>query len=204
MADNGDNATETDLYVLGGVLPLPINLVDFTVSEKTGNAQINWSTSVEINNNEFVIERSLDGTNFTAIGNTKPSLTANSKKSYSFTDWNIASLGANKIFYRLKQVDKDGSATLSRVATLTVKGSKLFAIKIVGNPATNFLTVEMSGNNDKVQFGIRDVNGRSLLLSSIYNGNGFISLPISNLKPGVYFLVAQTGEGQKTLKFIKK
>ncbi len=203
-ATDGNSPTATDLYVLDGVFPLPINLVDFTVSEKTGNALINWSTSVEIINREFVIERSLDGTHFTAIGTTKPSLTAFSKKAYSFTDWNIGSLGVNKIFYRLRQLDKDGSATVSRIVALTIKGSKLFALKIIGNPATSFLTVEISGNNDKVQLGIRDVNGRSLSLSSTYNGNGFVSLPISNLKPGIYFLVAETGEGQKTLKFIKK
>jgi ELWxxDGT repeat protein len=68
-ADNGDNATETDLYAVDGIFtPLPVKLLDFTITLKLTDAVLNWRTSQEINSKDYTIQRSFDGRNFESIG----------------------------------------------------------------------------------------------------------------------------------------
>lgn len=88
--------------------PLPVELVSFS-SQTAGKAVIlKWKTATEINNYGFEIERSLNNKTWKNIGFVEGQGTSNAVTEYAFTDQNAASLG-NKLYYRLKQIDRDGS-----------------------------------------------------------------------------------------------
>jgi hypothetical protein len=82
-----------------------------------GDVSHNWSTVSEINNYYFEIERSIDNTEWNAIGKVKGDGTANSINSYSFWDNTRTNLPQHSglLFYRLMQSDFDGSSVYSKL-----------------------------------------------------------------------------------------
>ena len=87
-----------------------------TGEEYSVGFKLKWSTAQEQNSQSFVIERSFDGTKFTDIGTVEAAGNSDQGQSYSFTD---LELGLEKAYYRLRQVDLDGSSNLSEFVTLS-------------------------------------------------------------------------------------
>jgi len=85
---------------------LPVELASFTSSINRNNVTLSWSTSSEINNSGFDIERTLTGTAvWTKAGSVTGNGTTNESKSYSFTE----RVNTGKYSYRLKQMDFNGN-----------------------------------------------------------------------------------------------
>lgn len=107
LSDDGFEDIENfvdDVEAGGSDQPLPVELLYFT-AQADKNVGLKWSTSVEINNDYFSIERSEDGAYFYEIGQVKGNGNTNAVISYSFEDNFILS---SIEYYRLKQVDFDG------------------------------------------------------------------------------------------------
>ena len=203
-ATNGDNPSAFDLYVLEGVLPLPLHLLDFTVAKSTGSALVHWSTSKEINSRDFVVQRSDDGQNFSTIGTVMATGDATYKSSYQFVDAGINAIQKPKVFYRLQERGKDGSSTYSRVISLTLSGQNSFTIKVLGNPATNVLPLQLSSSNQKISIRIVDAGGKLMRNQQTINGNGIVTILLHDLKSGVYTLIAESMDERKIIKFVKQ
>jgi hypothetical protein len=92
--------------------PLPVSWQQFEVLSKNGVNELIWSTSLELNNSHFVIERSADGNIFEAIGSQRGMGTTAQTSNYLFTDEKPLA-GIN--YYRIKQVDFDGAFSYSDV-----------------------------------------------------------------------------------------
>lgn len=90
--------------------PVPVELTSFTANTDENKIILSWETATEKNNAGFDIERSSDKKNFYAIGNVKGRGTTTEKQSYTYTD-KIS--GGGKFYYRLKQIDFNGSFTYS-------------------------------------------------------------------------------------------
>jgi hypothetical protein len=88
-----------------GCTPLPIELGNFYCSQKGNRMSVEWTTTSEINNNYFVIEKSLDGINFTELGTVLGAGNSNITNKYSLMD-DAPQQGNN--YYRLKQFDFNG------------------------------------------------------------------------------------------------
>ena len=203
-ATNGDSPSAFDLYVLEGVLPLPLHLLDFTVAKSTGNALVQWTTSKEINSRDFVVQRSDDGQNFITLGTVTATGNATYKSTYQFIDAGINSISKPKVFYRLQERGKDGSSTYSRVISLTLSGQNSFTIKVLGNPANNVLPLQLSSSNQKISIRIVDANGKLMRNQQTINGNGIVTLSIHELKSGMYTLIAESMDERKIIKFVKQ
>lgn len=87
---------------------LPVELLDFTVSNQKRFNLLEWSTSSEKNNDYFQIKHSIDGKNWSSIGNIQGAGTTNSEQAYSLTH---SKYSREINYYRLKQVDYDGTTT---------------------------------------------------------------------------------------------
>ncbi len=86
---------------------LPVELQSFTAATNGNNVQLSWTTSMEINNDGFEIQRTpLENANWVFVGFVKGAVNSSSSQTYSFTDTEIPS-GAYR--YRLKQIDFNGS-----------------------------------------------------------------------------------------------
>ncbi len=104
---------------------LPVELTSFTANAIDGQVGLNWTTQTETNNLGFDIERSVDENEFLKIGFVKGNGTTILPQNYSFKDQNLA---ADTYYYRLKQIDLDGSFNYSEVITTLVEAPKEFSL----------------------------------------------------------------------------
>lgn len=100
---------------------LPVQLTTFTLSIIDKNSvSLNWTTSSEINNSHFLVETSLDGLNWSVIGLVEGAGNSTVQNDYSFIDNDLT---GGVQYYRLQQVDFDGSFYYSNVRVLSADGS---------------------------------------------------------------------------------
>jgi hypothetical protein len=116
---------------------LPVSLLSFFGRAGDDANFIFWSTASEQQHHHFELLRSNDGLNFKTIGNITAAANNSGTKQYSFID---DDLQMQTHYYRLKQVDVDGSFVLSNIIVLTNKGDKQ-NIMVFPNPVKNSATI---------------------------------------------------------------
>lgn len=139
---------------------LPVSLLSFDLSEAAEHSVLlTWTTISEINNSYFIIERSRDGINFEPIGKVNGQGNSNQLTSYSYTDH---SAGTGVVYYRLKQVDLDGSYGYSEIKNIRLNAD---AIVIYPNPNSGAFTVSTHGGNYRII--ITDIIGQKVYESEM-------------------------------------
>lgn len=188
---------------------LPVEMAFFTASEDKGNVSLNWKTATETNNSHFLVQRLTSDGAFKTIGKVRGNGTSYEPHTYDFEDM-VTSKGTH--YYRLKQVDHDGTFEYSEIKAVQVNGtgkrSQLAIAKLYPNPILNQLRVKLNGaNSHKGTLQIRSSSGdvkKQKQFSvkeggSLVNWNGLGSLPA-----GIYILTAKTGQGYVTKRIIKQ
>lgn len=110
-------AQSSGFYKLQSPYFIPVELESFTANLVDEKVVLQWTTATELNNMGFEIERSLDHSNFEKIGFVPGYGTTTERKSYSYT---IESVPSQTQFYRLKQIDFDG--TFTHTSSVEVEG----------------------------------------------------------------------------------
>lgn len=103
--------------------PLPIEILNFDGEYNSGYNKLKWSCAAEINNKYFSIERSIDAINYKEIAQLDGALNSSSKTYYSYNDDSFEKRFIN--YYRLKQVDVDGSYKYFNVVAIDDKLEKI-------------------------------------------------------------------------------
>jgi uncharacterized repeat protein (TIGR01451 family) len=186
-----------------GAYPLPVTLVSFTALAKGSDAQLAWTTAQELNNDHFDVERSLDGATFAKVGQLAGHGSTSSASSYAFTDAGIGSRATGPVYYRLRQVDVDGTATYSPVRTVAFAASIAPAISLYPNPAAQATQLDLSllpAGTYQVQ--VLDLAGRVVLRQSA-TGATAPRLDLSPLASGSYLVQVQ-GQGLNLAKRLTK
>lgn len=185
----GDNSTSE--FGPSFISTLPARLNQFGGRVNNGVITLNWNTSQEISNSRYEIERSANGTQFSVAG-TIPAR-GTQVAAYSFID--NKPLGTVN-YYRLKQVDVNGSVTYSRVILIRSDLDKIIA-KITPNPFQNVLNLSFQLQKDEnITVRLFSPMGQLVKQQTAKAGNGMntISLgDLSNLPSGNY-TVEITGE----------
>ncbi len=182
---------------------LPVELTSFTSSVSGRDITLNWSTSSELNNQGYDIERA-DARGHSSqvwnkIGNVTGSGTSTIAQSYSFTDRNLAS---GSYIYRLKQIDFNGNYeyfNLSNEVNIGIPGKFELSQNYPNpfNPST-MINYDLPFDS-KVSIKLFDLSGREVM--TILNetktaGYYSVSLNGSNLTSGVYFYrISAEGNG---------
>jgi hypothetical protein len=96
---------------------VPVELVSFNAAVENNSVELSWITATEMNNYGFEVERSTDNGTFIKIGFMSGTGNSNSAKHYSFSDDDITN---GNYYYRLKQIDNNGSFTYSNIVNVTV------------------------------------------------------------------------------------
>lgn len=186
---------------------LPVELSSFTSVVSGRDAILNWSTSEEINNSGFDIERSSVAGEWAKVGFVAGNGTTNEAKNYSFTDRGLAS---GSYSYRLKQIDFNGNYTYYNLSSEVVIGlPEKFELAQnypnPFNPSTKIgFALPLDGN---VVLSVFDNSGR--LVSKISEGfrtAGYYTMDFnaSNLSSGVYFYKLEfNGSGSEFTKTMK-
>lgn len=187
--------------------PLPVSLISFKANAIKGDVLLTWSTASETNNAGFVIERSADGKSFESVGFVKGNGSSNVTISYKNTDVNAFALaGSNKLYYRLRQQDKDGKETLSAIATVTKTDNVLGKVEVFPNPFNSEVNVSLiSAEEGSYTIELSDMQGRVISAESyrVQKGlNNIVLNNLSDLNAGVYF-VKLSGAESMTFKLVK-
>jgi hypothetical protein len=135
----------TDYRDAAAVTPLPVELAAFEARATGVQALLTWETANELNNAYFVPEASTDGQTFVALGKLAGAGTSSQPHSYTFADANLARYASPTIYYRLRQVDLDGTGRYSPVRTVAV-GVGSLAIAAVPNPFSSELALQVQSS----------------------------------------------------------
>jgi hypothetical protein len=167
--------------------PLPVELTNFTATaEGVAAVQLRWSTAQEKNSAYFVVERSSDGRTFAAVGQTPAAGTSSVPRSYGWRDA-VPSAGTAMWYYRLRQVDTDGSFTYSDVRAVRVGGATLAGLQVYPNP-TSPTEVQLTGAAAGASVRVLDIRGRVVLTTTADRaGSARLALPAA-LPGGVYLV----------------
>ena len=188
----------------GSPVPLPVRLTSFTAALSPGGSRVTlaWSTAFEENNRGFAVERSGDGSKFSAIDTVDAAPDAMNGHAYSAIDPGPV---AGHNFYRLAQVDWDGVVTYSGIDEVTVAPGKE-ALQISPNPAAGTLYLEVRNEfSGACDVRLLDLSGKTRQ-SWVFQKTGeswVQAIDIAQLAPGNYF-VEVSGKGFREVRLIIK
>jgi hypothetical protein len=188
-------------------IPVPVELTSFTGSYVDNNVILEWSTATETNNRGFEIQRSTDGENFTVIGFVNGRGTTVEPQNYSFVDRNISP--AMSHYYRLKQIDLDGTASYSDVLNLGEAPAIDFELyQNYPNPFNPSTKISFALPKDSnVELIISDLLGQTiatLLNGRMSAGNHSLDFDASGLSSGIYVYTIKINDGNSTKVESKK
>jgi hypothetical protein len=178
----------------GGVLP--VELLTFNATKARRNVDVSWSTASEKNSSHFMVERSSDGMTFeTVSAKIKSAGNSNTLQSYTFTDINAAEF-ANRnndvIYYRLKQVDIDGTYEYSDLVAVVFNEDIEIVTGALPNPFTEKLLAVVSTKTGCIaEIRLTDAMGKTIQSFNVFcnAGDNKIEIPgVEQLYSGVYFL----------------
>jgi parallel beta-helix repeat protein len=183
--------------------PLPVELVSFGAKAAGQNAQLTWRTAQELNNDHFVVERSFDGKKFSSVGQVQGQGTTTLATNYTFTDAQVASKTAGQgVYYRLRQVDTDGTASFSAVQVVSFSNIET-TLSVSPNPASGYAAVDLSTLAEGTyQVTVRDVTGR--LVHQASKGGIEHKLPAGQWPTGIYLIQVKGQAVIKTARLIKE
>jgi hypothetical protein len=186
------------------VNPVPVTLISFNaIVNNTRTVQLQWKTTNEINNQKFIVEKSVDGVSFTTMSIVDAKGDVSTVNIYSTIDTK-PNEGIN--YYRLKQVDKNGKFTYSNVVSINLNKSDINAFSIYPNPVGDLLQLNI--NAITKSFGsvvITDVSGRIVKSFNVDLIKGYQSsfINLNNLKKGNYQITLTLNNQIITQKLIK-
>jgi len=186
--------------------PLPVELLYFKGRNTANQVELEWATATETNCRAFVIERSADGSRYDVLGTLPGAGHSLVKKTYSFTDKG-AREGFN--YYRLKQVDWDGRFKYSHVVSIDVQGHSIFDLTAYPNPSKRSPAVTVVASRPcDVTIQVYDYLGHLHFSKTIHASDWekeiHLEIPgFNNIPVGIYFIRAQGGGQEVSLKMIK-
>ncbi|WP_460616307.1 T9SS type A sorting domain-containing protein [Hymenobacter ruber] len=167
------------------VNPLPVELTHFDAAAKVQGIALSWATASEKNSAYFEVQRSADGESFQRVGSVKGQGTSSSVHDYDFMDGHPL---VGLAYYRLRQVDLDGTSTFSPVVAVQMRGE----VAVYPNPSTG--TVSLPATMGTVHYRVFNALGQVVLSGQ---ATGSDQLDLRTLAKGSYFLEL-TGAGGST------
>jgi zinc-dependent metalloproteinase lipoprotein len=183
-------------------LTLPVELISFEAKPVRRSIVLNWSTSQELNNKGFAIERSSDGVSFEKIGWLDGRINSSTRTDYVYTD-NYVQTGI-VYYYRLRQTDIDNREKLSVVRQAKIDGGGI-VLTVSPNPAKDQLNLFISGSSHTADAELVNMQGQTVRKWRQLNASAApLPLDISGLAAGLYMLRVQLPEDKLAQKIMIK
>lgn len=199
------SVTLNNTITVSGIIP--VELTSFAAIGTKEGIQLKWETATETNNLGFDIEKSINGTTFSKIGFVNGNGTTTQRSSYIYVDNNST---AGKQYYRLKQIDYNGSFEYSKVVEADLSVPQEFSLSQnypnPFNPSTSFrfgLPVE-----SEISLTVYNSVGelvRVVAEGTYQAGNHNLNFSADNLPSGIYFysLSAKGSNGKEFVQTAK-
>jgi hypothetical protein len=188
---------------LGG--STPVELTSFTASVTKGAVNLSWKTATEVNNMGFNVERSANKSDWAKIVFVQGNQTSTSTKSYSYIDKSVGQSG--NYYYRLKQIDNDGSYKYSNIAEASVNSPSVFSLNQnypnPFNPSTIIsYSLPMASNVKLIVYNAIGQPVRVLENGFKSAGSYSVSFNASELSSGIYFCKIEAGQYSQIRKMM--
>ena len=181
---------------------LPIELYQFDAKRVDDRVHLSWITISELNNDYMAVERSQNGIDFYEIGRVDGSGTISFEQAYDFIDESPRP-GLN--YYRLRQVDFDGSVEYHRVVVVDMEGQVDQKIQILPNPANEIAELQLGQSFDEqTEIFIYNTNGQLIAQQKLQAGTTNLELDLSNLASGMYQLKWVHQNEVELIPFVKQ
>lgn len=198
LGGNGDGYSNGNYKSTGTEGPLPIILLEFKGECSNSNKLLTWSSALELNNEKYIITKSVDGRSWKEVGIVYSKGNSKEITTYVFTD----NSDNNDVitYYQLHQVDFNGYPKLLK--TISVKSCNTYnleSLTLYPIPSEDFLNVKFSGDTaDISELLIYDING-----NIVYRSNKIISkIDVSNFVNGSYSILVKSANQEYTKQFI--
>jgi hypothetical protein len=202
MTSNTATVTINYTYATGNS---KVKLVSFQGSRNDDLVSLKWDVTKNENAQRFVVEKSLNGTDYSVIGMVAAT-GRKGKESYGFE--NTCNNNA-KVMYRLKIVDDNNTAEYSKA--LVFQQDNTDNIKVMSNPVNDKLTISyLTAYSQSVYIKVYDMNSHLHMTykTNVYPGLNVINFPLaSTIKSGLYIVDINDGSQRhlsKSAKFLKE
>ncbi len=192
IADRGDSELDSWFFFVGNsFVILPVELVDFSGERLEPNqVELTWRTLSETNNDYFRIEQSDNIKEWRQVDILKGQGSSTNESNYTYLHTNASQ---KVTYYRLVQVDFDGTETTSEI--VTVLSGEVTEARIFPNPSTGLVSVDFLGS-EKMQLSVHSTTGRLLLQKEVAKGGTF------EMDRGTYIVTMITGSEVTRQKLI--
>lgn len=192
-------AYNNSAFQVGSILPTKLNYFKGNATQQQVN--LNWQTVSEQQMDKFVIESSYDAQSFFTLDSVKAAGFSNTAKNYGYTQRNP---GNGKIYYRLKQVDKNGAYEYSNIVMVNSVNNTYTALSVYPNPVVNTLTVKHQLATGQEQCSIHNMQGVVMAQKTLKAGTIQSSFDVQHLAAGAYMIVVSNGKEKYTEMLLKK
>jgi hypothetical protein len=183
--------------------PLPVTLSRFAAERLGPDVWLRWATATEHNSNRFEVESSVDGQQFRQLATVLSRGTSSQATAYEQRDTQVARYQVATVYYRLRQVDLDGTATFSPVRAVAVGEPAALRAQAYPNPFGAACTVAIEAvAAGPATLALHDALGRPLWQQSVLLAQGAQHYPLAlptPLPPGVYVLTVTQAQQQQRL-----
>ncbi|PWJ41753.1 putative secreted protein (Por secretion system target) [Sediminitomix flava] len=178
----------------------PVSLTSFSVKDLGTTTLLEWETASEIDSKVFEIQHSIDGINFEKIGEELAFGTTEVLQQYKFTHQEPLQ-GYN--YYRLRQVDLDGSYEYSKTITLN-KEAGAYELMLYPVPAADIVQFKnlRLQTLERVKVTVYDLLGMPVLETYILEKSN--QLDVSKLPQGAYSVHLNYGNQTESFRLIKR
>ncbi len=181
---------------------LPVELSHFSAQVlPENNVRIKWTTESELNNDYFIIERSVNSKTFNEIGRMPGFGNTNTTHAYAFTDHSPIPTGIT--YYRLCQVDKNGNTQYSKSAAIHLQSELHDSYSVFSDTENNLLKIYVPNcKNQIVSCMLTDALGKVILSKQyqLHDEDCAIGIGMQSSAKGIYFLKIANGEKISTAK----
>ena len=185
--------------IVEATLPVKWTAAGLQATVENGAVKLNWGTESELNTQSFVVERSVNGTNFSKVGTVASKANGGVSTSvlhYNFTDG--APLA--KAVYRVGEVTNDGKVTYSNTVSVALNGEQA-ALSVYPNPAAGS-KLHVKGTAAGSAYRIVSLAGISVARGVV---NESKQINVNGLASGIYSLQVVSAHGAvKSVMFVKK
>jgi hypothetical protein len=184
---------------------VPVEFLTFSANLSGSVVNLNWTTATELNNRGFDIERSTDKINWSTIGFRTGAGTTSEQQSYSYPDI-LSDRASSKLYYRLKQVDFDGSFEYSEIAEVNIAPSEFSLAQNYPNPFNPVTTIAFELAEDGfTTLKVYDIIGNetAVLVNEFKPAGSYQAEFKANTSgTGVYFYILRSGSFEVTKKMV--
>ena len=185
------------LRIAATQIALPVELTAFDLTANDERVAISWTTESESNNERFLLERSGDQQSWTLVKELPGAGTSTTTRIYETTDDNPIEGVA---YYRLRQIDYDGTTTQSGYKTVTFQRG-FSGLSLYPNPASSQVNIELAYvPEDPVKIAVYNTMGQVMTVGEMKDVNA-TTLDVEEYAPGLYFVELTKGHHVLTKRF---